>query len=81
MNRFTVGKEYDAQISIFHLRNLHPATNPSIGLDLLSRRRSNGTCDPFIANDGSVGALTHDREVSRHLHSANIARPCEPSMR
>src|SRR5436309_14702242 len=69
MHSLAVSQQHDAEVTTPHLRDCRPATDATVGLDLLSHRMLDDMLDPLQPNDRTVRAQPHRFEVSRELEA------------
>jgi hypothetical protein len=64
----TVGKQYNAQYTIIHLRYTDPTTNTPVRLHDLAQREPHGALDPFVAYSNAIGSMPNSIEVLDAFH-------------
>ena len=73
MYRLAIREQDHAQVAIFHLGNQCPASNPTIGLDMLMNGSANCAFNPLVADHNSVCAQADCCEICGELHDCNSA--------
>ena len=74
MNRFAVRQQDDSKIPPAGLRDLTPAPNPTVGLNLFLYRGSPRAFDPDILDCSTVGPSSHRIKIRGGLHMAPSGR-------
>ena len=74
MNRFAVRQQDDSKIPPAGLRDLTPAPNPTVGLNLFLYRGSPRAFDPDILDCSAVGPSPYRIKVRGGLHMAPSGR-------
>ena len=72
-DRRAIREQDHAQVAIFHLGNQCPASNPTIGLDMLMNGSANCAFNPLVADHNSVCAQADCCEICGELHDGNSA--------
>jgi hypothetical protein len=73
MNRFTVGKQHDTQVSIPHLRHRTPSSDPAIFPNMLSFRRGYNSLHPPRLDHRAIFSLRQSFEVLGNLHYRSVS--------
>ncbi len=76
MDGFAVRQKDNPKIAIFHLRDLCPASKPSVGLLHLAYRGFGSPLHPLVRDHRAVGARSHGVEIGSGLHAENLT-DCE----
>jgi hypothetical protein len=78
MDGLPVRQQNNPKIAIFHFRNLYPAPNSAICLDIFANGRPNGPFDPCVLNDTASGrtrvASKYEVVLNTALRLTNRAR-------
>jgi len=71
VNGLAVLEQDNSQCAIFHFGDARPTANSAIRLNFLAQWILNNALNPFILNEGAVGALAGILEVLCELHCFN----------
>ena len=73
MDSFTVRQQDDPKVPAFQFRDLAPSPDAAVLLNVLAHRSCHGPADPLILDDGAVGPLSHELEVTCAFHRQIMA--------
>jgi hypothetical protein len=74
VDRLAIGEQDDAKVTTFHLLDLHPASDTTVSLNLLSQGVGYRALEPLIQDRGPVRTLSDLEEVSGEFHATTVPK-------